>query len=57
MKASIPATCGPPYTIERCGRLIALDRKIGNHNNRVLFSHTDAIRVCNALVDAVETSK
>jgi hypothetical protein len=49
--------CGPPYTIERHGRLISLDRKIGIHNNRVLFSHADVIRVCNALVDAVEAGK
>ncbi|MCA2231118.1 hypothetical protein [Mycobacterium intracellulare] len=57
MKASIPAMCGPPYTIERHGRLISLNRKIGIHNNRVLFSHADVIRVCNALVDAVEAGK
>lgn len=57
MKASIPARCGEPYTIEKRGRLLSLSRKIGKYENKILLSHDDAIHIANKLIDIIEQDK
>lgn len=57
MKTEVAAKHGPPYLLERRGRVYSITRNIGNHNNRIMFSRKDLINVCNALVDLIDGTK
>lgn len=54
MKASIPASCGEPYTIRKSGRLYTLIRRSQKHNHRIVMAEEDVITLINTFADLIE---
>ena len=53
--ATIPAAKGRPYRIDRKSNLYLLKLRLTNGQNQtIVMDRDDAIRVCNALIDAIE---
>jgi hypothetical protein len=56
MKVSIPATCGDPYRLRKCGRLYTLSRRNSQgRDNAIVMGKADVIAICNQLIDLLET--
>jgi hypothetical protein len=54
---TIPAKVGNPYVVDRTRHgLVRLSRESSNgYSNYIVFTHAEAIKVADALVDFVET--
>jgi hypothetical protein len=53
--ATIPATSGRPFRIDRKANLYLLKRPLSNGRHQtIVMTRDDAIRVCNSLIDAIE---
>ena len=51
----ILASVGPPYVVEKSGRVIRLRRADGEPEVFLLFAAADALAVADALVDLAES--
>lgn len=53
--ATVAATTGPPFRIERNGNTYLLKRPLDNGRPQtIVIAHADVINLSNALIDAIE---